>query len=223
MERLTNTIRKRTLSTKDAAERLGIDQRSVGEAITRGALQATRYKGGPGPQGFSYRITASDLNKWQRSRQKRWAGSSGLVATPDGVIKRRKRKRRVVKKTRTTKEFVPTPISDFDTPLLDALPYNRIAGGKVGSVPKPSAADERKAKDIDWSKARVGAFKMTMTHQDRAIIRFKCEKCAKPFIGLMEHRDLVPTKCSRCEPPVSKWKTTSEWLAYPKAGIALAK
>ncbi len=212
MERLTNTIKKRTLSTKDAAERLGIAQRSVGEAITRGTLKATRYKGGSGPQGFSYRVTASDLNTFQRGRQKRWA-----------TVPTKHRKRRVVKKTkRADSTFRPSPISNFETPMLDALHKP-----KPSSMPVRKAKDkeiERKAKEFDWSKAKTGAFKFTMTEIVRAVVRFKCEKCHKPFIGLIEHRDLVPTQCTTCSPEKgTKWKTTSEWILHPQAGIALAE
>ena len=34
----------------------------------------------------------------------------------------------------------------------------------------------------------------------RACIRFKCEKCKEPFIGLLYHRDRIPKKCSTCDP-----------------------
>jgi len=203
LKKLDKWTRQRTHSTATAARILVMDPRTVRDAVEAGYLKARKFKG-PGHKGFQYRFSEPELERYRKRGKRRLIG-----------------KRRVVRKTRTTKEFVPNPISDFETPLMDALRDNRIAGEKVGSVPKPTI---KSSKEFDWSKAKTGVFKMTMTQTKRAIVRFKCAKCNKPFIGLMEHRDPVPLHCSTCDPPTgTKWKTTSEWLAYPAAGIALAK
>ena len=63
---------------------------------------------------------------------------------------------------------------------------------------KKSILDDPKWKD---AKKMHMNFSFTGYKIRRACLRFKCKGCKSLFIGLIEHRDPVPEKCSVCKPP----------------------
>ena len=72
-------------------------------------------------------------------------------------------------------------------------------------------------------EAVAGVLRMTATHAERIPILFQCGKCFQSSVGLMEHRDRIPTRCSTCEPRSGEMTWKSEWLVVPEQDMKTNK